>query len=271
MRVRNCAVIARAVALSLGLLLSQFAHGAEQEERERYAREAVDRVVESHDHTLLLGGGKLMIKQAAIRSARKLLTEWGREAGLRGEWWDDAPEYRKAKAELLSVADTTIERRYASGGWLKETWSQYTSNELNGEEADIVASHFQTEGGQKVRMLMDWYLGEMVLFNYTFTDRFEYELQDAERELKALQQEAHKRIPREDVEFTSRYPDSFRFLNCSPDGRYCPGVKYWKMLIYPLLGEVIRYIDATSLEIEKQMRDKRPAVQAYIDEFKARR
>jgi hypothetical protein len=255
---------------ALGGSVSAPALGADEQQKEQYTREAIDRVVESHDTTLLLGGGKLMIKQSAIRSARKLLGEWGREAGLGGEWWEDKPEYQAAKAELLKTATAIIDRRYASGAWLKEAWSEYTSKTLDGEEADVIATHFQTEGGQKVRMLMDWYMGEMVLFNYTFTDRFEYELKDAERELHDLQKEAEKRIPREDIEFSSRYPESFQFLACSPESRYCPSVKYWKMLIYPLMGEVIRYIDAVSADIEAQMRSQRPAVQPYINAFKAR-
>ena len=264
----------RAQLALAGILCAAFAGLApadEQAEQERHTREAIDRVVESHDTTLILGGGKLMIKQAAIRSARKLLRDWGKQAGLGGEWWDDAPQYRAAKAELLRIADDTIARRYASGVWLKEAWSDYTTKALNGEEADVIANHFQTEGGRKVRMLMDWYLGEMVLFNYTFTDRFEYELKDSERELRALQQEAQKRLPVEDIEFTSRYPESFQFLACSGENRYCPGVKYWKMLIYPLMGEITRYIDSVSADIETQMRARRPAVQPYIDAFKAAR
>ena len=272
-RLTSGARIARALAVLLCLAISPLALGQDQEEEEheRSKRDAVERVVESHDKTLLLGGGKLMLKQAAVRSARKLLREWGKEAGLSGEWWDDAPQYRAAKAELLGIADTTLERKYASGAWLKEAWYEYTANALDGEEADRIAEHFQTEGGQKIRMQMDWYLGEMVMFNYTFTDRFEYELADAERELKALQQEAQKRIPREDIEFTSRYPESFQFLACPPASRYCPGPKYWKMLIYPLMGEVIRYIDGVSADIEAQMRGRRPRIQLYIDDFKARR
>lgn len=255
----------------LCLALLPFGRAADEEEKARYTREAIERVVESHDTILLQGGGKLMIKQSAVRSARRLLLQWGKEAGLGGEWWDDAPEYRTAKAELLALADATIERRYASGAWLKEAWSEYTSRELNGEEADVIATHFQTEGGRKVRELMDWYLGEMVLFNYTFTDRFDYELKEAEAELKALQKEALKRIPREDIEFTSRYPESFQFLACSPESRYCPSVKYWKMLIYPLMGEIIRYIDSVSADIEQQMRAKKPRVAELIQAFKARR
>src|SRR3954462_7545672 len=184
------ACMAVALASLLYTALSTLAFAQDEQSK----RDAVERVVESHDKTLLLGGGKLMIKQAAVRSARKLLREWGKEAGLAGEWWDDAPEYRAAKAELLGLADSTIARTYDSGAWLNEVWYQYTAKELEGEEADSIAEVFKTEGGRKVRMQMDWYLGEMILFNYTFTDRFEYELADAERELKALQIEAQKRL-----------------------------------------------------------------------------
>jgi hypothetical protein len=95
------------------------AAGAGDVEGARAGQDAVARVVESHDTTLLVGGAKLMIKQAAIRSARKLLTEWGRAAGLGGEWWDDAPEYRAAKAELLGLADAAIAQRVAPGVWVK--------------------------------------------------------------------------------------------------------------------------------------------------------
>lgn len=261
----------RALCALVLLATAACAWAQTQEEQDRNKREAVERVVESHDKALLLGGGKLMIKQAAVRSARKLLREWGPAAGLAGEWWDDAPEYRAAKAILLGLADDAIQQRYASGVWLNEAWYEYTAKELNGEEADTIGEVFKTEGGRKVRMLMDWYLGEMILFNYTFTDRFDYELADAERELKALQQEAQKRLPREDVEFTGRYPEAFQFLACPPDSRYCPGPKYWKMLIYPLLGEIIRYCDRLSADIEAKMREKRPEVEQQIQAFKARR
>jgi hypothetical protein len=259
------------LALLCLLCAGPAAAAGQQDEQERNAQEAVGRVVESHDHTLLVGGAKLMIKQSAVRSARRLLLEWGRDAGLGGEWWDDAPEYRAAKAELLGIADAAIAQRVQSGVWVREAWSEYTAREFSGEEADVIANHFQTEGGRNQRMLMDWYLGEFVLFNYTFTDRFDYELKEAEEELLALQKQAQSRIPREDVEFSSRYPDAFRFIACSPDGGYCPGVKYWKMLAIPLLGELLRYMDRTSADIEAQMRSRKPYVERQIEAFKARR
>ncbi|MCC7547040.1 MAG: hypothetical protein IT532_04680 [Burkholderiales bacterium] len=258
--------------LLAGLFMAASVHiAAYAAEAQADAADAVARVVESHDKELILGGGKLMIKQSAIRSARKLLLEWGRESGLGGEWWDDAPEYRTSKALLLESGDSLMAQRYDSGVWLEQAWTQYTARELDSEEADTIATQFATEGGQKLRMLMDWYLGEMVLFNYTFTDRFDYDLKESEKELRALQQQAQKRLPREDVEFTSRYPDTFRFVACSPDSRYCPSVKYWKMLIYPLMGEIFRYMDGLSADIESQMRARKPEVMAQIEAFKARR
>jgi hypothetical protein len=255
---------------ALALLVVSALQAAQAADGEEQKRDAVNRVVESHDTELLLGGGQLMLKQAAIRNARKLLGEWGREAGLGGEWWDTAPEYRAAKAELLGLADEIMTKRYASGAWLQQAWTEYTAREFDGEEADTLATQFQTDGGKQLRMLMDWYLGEMVLFNYTFTDRFEYELKESEAELRALQQAAQKRIPREDIEFTSRYPDAFRFVACSPDSRYCPSIKYWKMLIYPLMGEIFRYIDGLGAEIETRMRAQRSEVERHIQAFKAR-
>jgi len=270
MRALSCLALAAAVAAGAPVGLAA-EPAAEQAEQASAKQDAVARVVESHDTALLLGGGRLMIKQSAIRSARKLLSAWGHEAGLGGEWWDSAPEYRAAKAELLGVAEAIIARRYASGVWLKEAWSEYTARELDAEQADTIATHFQTEGGQKLRMLMDWYLGEMVLFNYTFTERFEYELKDSERELRSLQQDAQKRMPREDIEFTSRYPDTFRFVACGPDSPYCPSLKYWRMLIYPLMGEIIRHIDAVGVEIEVEMRARQPEVKRHIEAFKATR
>jgi hypothetical protein len=43
------------------------------------------------------------------------------------------------------------------------------------------------------------------------------------------------------------------------------------MLIYPLMGEIIRYIDSVSADIEQQMRAKKPEVARQIEAFKARR
>jgi hypothetical protein len=241
----------------------------DEEEQQRNAREAVERVVNSHDHTLIIKGGHLMIKQQAVRAAHKLLAQWGKEENLGPKWWEDRPEWKAAKAGLIKGGDRVLARQFLEETWLKKTWTEYTSKDFSGEQADVIASHFESEDGEKQRRLMDWYIGEMVLFYYTFTDRFDYEVQETQDELHALQKQALSRIPKEDIEFASRYTKAWQFIACSPDSRYCPGLQYWKMLAIPLLGSVFRHMEDTTRAIEADMRSRRPEMQRYFDEFRA--
>ncbi|KPK31161.1 MAG: hypothetical protein AMJ66_09040 [Betaproteobacteria bacterium SG8_40] len=240
----------------------------EAQEQEKYTREAVDRVVESHDNTLILKGGELMIRQQAVRAAHKLLVQWGREQDLGDLWWQDRPEWQAAKAELLAAGDKVLGTRFIEDAWLTEIWTKYTLENFSGEQASVIADHFQTEGGIKQRRLMDWYLGETTLFYYTFTDRFDYETQETQQQLKSLQRAALTRIPREDVHFSKRNPEAYAFIACSPDSEYCPGLHYWKMLTIPLMGAVFRHMEEVTREIEAAMIRSLPEVQRHLDAFR---
>lgn len=264
-------VLFRALCLLAALLhlhAPAFAE-SEEEEKQRLEREAVSRLVNSHDHTLILKGGQLMIKQQAVRAAHKLLLKWGQEENLGKLWWEDRPEWRAAKAELVRGGDSVLSRRFLEDTWLKQTWTEYTAKEFSGEQADVIANHFESEGGVKQRQLMEWYLGEMLLFYYTFTDRFDYEVKETQDELQSLQKQALSRLPQEDITFASRHKEAWAFIACSPDSRYCPGVQYWKMLIYPLLGSVFRHMEDVTRAIEADMVARRADVQRYFDEFRA--
>jgi hypothetical protein len=241
---------------------------SEAEETERYTREAVERVVNSHDNVLMLKGGELMIRQQAVKAAHKLLVEWGREQKLGPLWWQDRPEWKAAKAELLTAGDLVLKEQFVDDAWLKRTWTEYTASNFNGEQASVIADHFETEGGIKQRRLMDWYLGETTLFYYTFTDRFDYEVEETREQLISLQKAALKRIPREDVYFSKRNPEAFAFIACSPDSENCPGLHYWKMLAIPMMGAVFQHMEETTRGIEEQMRSQRPAIQRHIDVFR---
>ena len=72
------------------------------------------------------------------------------------------------------------------------------------------------------------------MFNYTFTDRLDYNLRGSEPELLELQKAAQQRIPVEDIDFVSKYPDAS--ISCPA----APGLKYAKMLAIPLTGALIR-------------------------------
>ncbi len=239
------------------------------EEQQRYKREAVDRVVDSHDNVLILKGGELMVRQQAVRAATKLLSKWGRDEKLGMLWWEDRPEWQAAKSEMLAAADEVLKKRFIEDAWLKRIWTKYTLENFSGEQASVIANHFETEGGIKQRRLMDWYLGETTLFYYTFTDRFDYETKETQDQLMSLQKAARSRIPVEDVHFSKRNPEAYAFIACSPDSEYCPGLHYWKMLTIPMMGAVFRHMEQVTREMEARMVSVRPRLQRHFDEFVA--
>ncbi len=241
---------------------------SEAEETQRYTRDAVARVVNSHDNVLMLKGGELMIRQQAVRAARKLLVQVGREQDLGPEWRQYRPEWKTAKAELLAAGDMILKEQFIDGAWLRQIWTEYTAGNFNGEQASVIADHFETEGGIKQRRLMDWFLGETTIFYYTFAGRFDYEVEETRKQLFSLQNEALTRIPREDVHFSKRYQEAFAFIACSPDSDNCPGVRYWKMLAIPLMGAVFRHMEETTRAIEAHMRSQLPSIQRHVNAFR---
>ncbi len=266
----NANKLSAVLGLSLYLLAALPAIAeTDAEEQERYKREAVDRVVSSHDNALIMKGGELMVRQQAVRAAHKLLVQWGREQQLGDLWWQDRPEWQAAKTEMLAAADEVLRARFIEDAWLKRIWTQYTLENFSGEQASVIADHFETEGGIKQRRLMDWYLGETTLFYYTFTDRFDYETEETQEQLKSLQKAALSRIPVEDVHFSKRHPKAFAFIACSPDSEYCPGVNYWKMLTIPLMGAVFRHFEDVTRQMEARMVEQRPSLQGHFDQFLA--
>ena len=259
------------IAFALSLTVATVPAGAaesEAEETQRYAREAVERVVNSHDNVLIMKGGELMIRQQAVKAAHNLLVEWGKEQKLGPDWWQDRPEWMAAKAELIAAGDIVLKKQFMDDAWLSRIWTEYTASNFDGEQASVIANHFETEGGIKQRRLMDWYLGETTLFYYTFTDRFDYEEKETWEQLIALQKEARKRIPREDLSLSKRNPEAFAFIACSPDSENCPGLHYWKMLAIPMMGAVFQHMENTTRGVEAHMRSQRPMIQRHIDAFR---
>lgn len=160
----------------------------------------------------------------------------------------------------------------AADTWVKDIRAEYVANAFAGEDADTIATHFATEGGKAQLAMMDWFMGEMTLFNYTYTGRFKYDLKGAEAELKELQRAAQPRIPGKDneLEFSTKHREAFQFVACSPESRYCVGPRYSRLLAIPLQGAIIRHIDSVGAGIKAAMEARRAAVQPFLDAFKAR-
>ncbi len=262
----------RARAALLILLLpagSAFAYD-EKAEQEILKREAAERVAKAHNQDLVVGAANLIIKQASIRMARGLLAQWGKAAELGKGWTETVPAWKEAEALLMEEIVEPM-KQVSAGQWVKSIWSDYIAQTFSGEEADVIATHLETESGQAQVAMMDWFMGETTLFNYTYTGRFQYDLKGAEAELKALQKIANPRIPAKDNEigFTTKNRDAWQFVACSPQNPTCMGPRYAKLLGGALQGGLIRHIDSVNKTIEDRMKARRDAVQPMMDAFHA--
>lgn len=249
------------------LLLPGSVVAQEEESSEKWAPLAVKEVVESHDQTLILKGGDLMVRQQIVKAAKLFVLRWGRERGLGDAWWEDKQEYQQAVDELLRIGDQIMLEKFESGAWLTNIWTEYTAKNFTGEQASAIAEHFKTEYGMVQRRLMEWYLGETTLFYYTFTDRWDYRLEETRKQLEALQKEARTRVPNDKLSWKAGEKEAYTFIACSPDSEYCPGVKYWKMLAIPMMGAVFRYMEDITREAKASMEARRDLVEPYFLAF----
>lgn len=264
---RNFLMASMTVALLPGAL-----HAADKAAEESDRRDAAQRVAKVHDEALIIGAARLITKQLSLNLARELLAGWGRESGLGKTWREGVPEWTEAEARLMAETTTQPMALLAADTWVKDIRTEYVANTFAGEDADTIATHFATEGGKAQVAMMDWFMGEMTLFNYTYTGRFKYDLKGAEAELKELQRAAQPRIPGKDneLEFSTKHREAFQFVACSPESRYCVGPRYSRLIAIPLQGAIIRHIDEVGAGIKAAMEARRPAVQPFLDAFKAR-
>lgn len=244
------AVLAAAVVLSVPAIA--------QESEEELKREAVSRVADSHDPALSVGIGRVYVKQAALNAARDLLAERGRAAGLSRDAWNrNAAQWQGAERELMQGVDELIERQVANSAWVGEAWSQLIAQTLNAEEADEIAVHFQSEGGQLQRRVIEWFVGELTLQTYTFTDRLKYGVPGSEQEMRDLQVVTYERLFRGIQDFTS-YPGAVKFASTDP------GVKYFKMMAMQGVHAVHLHLEAVADEARAMIRSRAAFADPYI-------
>jgi hypothetical protein len=229
-----------------------------QESEEELKRDAVSRVAASHDPALSVGIGRVYVKQAALNTAREVLTERGRAAGLgRDEWNRESAQWREAERELMQGVDTLIERRVANSAWVGEAWSELIAQTLSAEEADEVATHFRTEGGQLQRRVIEWFVGELTLQTYTFTDRLKYGVPGSEQEMRDLQVVTYERIFRGIQDFTG-YEGAVKFASTDP------GVKYFKMMAMQGVHAVHLHLEAVADQARTMIRSRAGSIDPYI-------
>ena len=230
---------------------------AQDEDEQALKRNAVSRVVESHDPALSIHIGRVYVKQAALIAARNLLTERGKATGL-GEMWNaETTLWRDAEGELMEGVDELIKRKVATPVWIKNAWTDLVSSNFNGEEADEIAVHFQSDGGKLQRRVIEWFVGELTLQTYTFTDRLKYGVSGSEKEMKDLQVVTYERIFPGVQDFT-RYENAVRFASIDP------GVKYYKTMVIQGVHALHVYLEERANEARAMIRERASLIEPYI-------
>lgn len=182
--------------------------------------DAVKRLVEAHDPAIFVATGALYLKQEAIRAAH-------------GKPLDPA---------VVTEVDRLIDSAVRDTLWFQAGWRTIVDRYFSAEEADEIAAHFGTQGGGLQRRVIELALGEVLLSNYTFTDRIDYRLAASEGELKTMQKVVNDR-QFSGIQDFSAYPDAVKFASGGP------GVKYMKMVMIQGVEIITTHFEAVARQI----------------------
>jgi hypothetical protein len=228
------------------------------DEQDAAKRDAVSRVIESHDPSLSVQIGRVYVKQAALGAARELLRSRGQAAGMDANWNEGNAQWQLAEQQLMAGIDSLLERKVANPVWVQEAWSELADVTLNGEEADEIAVHFTTEGGALQRRVIEWFVGELTLQTYTFTDRLRYGVAGSEQEMRDLQRVTQERAMLDKIYDFTAYPDAMRFASRDP------GVKYFKMMVMQGVHALHQHLELVANEAREMVRSRSALADAYI-------
>ena len=239
---------------------------AQEDNIEALKKDAIDRLVEAHDTSLSINIGRVYVKQAALAAARELLWRKGRDANLTREQWDlHSPEWQGAERELLAGLDELIRVEVANPVWLESAWAELSSNLLGAEEADEIAVHFRTEGGALQRRVIEWFVGELTLQYYTFTDRLKYGVPGSEQEMHDLQVTTYEiQSHFEPIYDLTKYPDNMRFASRDP------GVKYMKMMVMSGVHAIHTHLEEVANKARETIRARAVLAEPYVARARAR-
>ncbi len=226
--------------------------------------DAIARLAASHEPDIPLAVGRLAVKQAGLIAARTLLAQRGRDAGLGGGWNAAAPEWQDAEARLIRIVDGVIARGIEDPDWLRAIWTDQAARVLNAEEADEIATHFAAPIGREQRIVIEVkVVGELLLTNYTFTDRISDRVPGSEREFARMQAIWAEREP-------------FRARNFDGDagaarfGSRNPGVKYVRMLAIQGVDAMLGHINSVCAEAGLAVSQAAAQADPFIESYRRR-
>ncbi|MGD2141229.1 MAG: hypothetical protein PVH25_12595 [Burkholderiales bacterium] len=247
-------------ALSVPAVADQF---DDQDGRDLKA-DAVSRLAHSLNPAIPTAVGKVVVRQAALLQARRLLVERGQRAGLDAGWNALAPEWQQAEQALTAQASELIDGKIVVSGWFYEIMQREIAKVLNAEEADYIAMHFTTPVGKEQRILMEMRLvGEVLMANYSFTDRIDYRVPGLEDDLAQLS-EAYWSLEPFRVRASMTGPESMKFAGTAA------GLKYTRMLAINGINGLSAYIDSIAAQASNSVDEAEPLIDQYIALYRQR-
>jgi len=248
----------------LGALLAVLVTAIGPAGAETLKEDAIARLAASHEPDVPISVGSLAVKQAGLGAARTVLARRGRDAGLGRGWNASAPEWQDAEAHFNRIVEGVIARGIEDPAWLRSIWADQAARVLNAEEADEIATHFDTPNGREQRVVIEIkVVGELLLANYTFTDRISDRVRGSEREFARMQAIWAEREP-----FRARNFDGD--VGAARFGSRNPGVKYVRMLAIQGVDAMIRHVDAVCADVVRAVTEAAEQADPFIESYRRR-
>lgn len=266
MKVDGRALCAGAGSLLLVASLSLAADEFQGQDPDEQALKAasVSRLAHSLDPAVPVAVGRVVVRQASLLRARQLLAEYGKRAGLDAGWNISAPEWQQAERALTVRANALIDSAIVRPHWFYEAMERETAKVLDAEEADYIATHFTTPIGSEQRVLLQMRLvAEVLMANYSFTDRIDHRVPGLESDLQGLSTAYWNMEPfRKRANMTG--PESMKFAGNAA------GLKFTRMLAINGIEGLSTHINNVALQAVKSVDAAAPVIGDYVEQYRRR-
>ena len=250
------------LAVSISVAADEF-QGKDPDQR-TLKTAAISRLAHSLDPAVPVAVGQVVARQASLLQARLLLAGYGQRMGLDAGWNRSAPEWQQAEQALTAQANALIEGEIDVPDWFYEVIERESAKVLDAEEADYIATHFTTEVGKEQRILLQMRLvAEVLMANYSFTDRIDYRVPGLESDLQRLSTAYWDMEPfRARANMTG--PESMKFAGNAA------GLKFTRMLAINGIEGLSTYINDVAAKAVKSVDAAAPLIDRYAQRYQQR-
>ena len=264
----NVGPVFRAAALCLLLATSIIAVADEfqgLDPDEHALKEAsVSRLAHSLDPAVPIAVGQVVVRQASLLRARELLSDYGQRTGLDAGWNRSAPEWQQAERALTAQANALIDSEIDNPDWFFQVLERESAKVLDAEEADYIATHFTTPVGKEQRILLQMRLvAEVLMANYSFTNRIDHTVPGLENDLQALSSAYWDMEPFR-VRANLTGPESMKFAGNAA------GLRFTRMLAINGIEGMSTYINVVALQAVKSTDAAAPLIDKYAQQYRQR-